>query len=72
MHALTPATPRARVWQSQETTGCGLAFTRYSFTSKLLCTNQPLSFHPPTCIAYPGAILLHDYWTVHDSPSAIP
>jgi len=28
-----------------------------------------LSFPPPTCIAYPGAILSHDYWTVYDSPS---
>ena len=28
-----------------------------------------LSFPPPTCIAHPGAILLHDYWTVYDSPS---
>jgi len=28
-----------------------------------------LSFAPPTCIAHPGAILLHDYWTVYDSPS---
>jgi len=23
-----------------------------------------LSFPPPTCIAQPGVILLHDYWTV--------
>jgi len=23
-----------------------------------------LSFPPPTCIAHPGAILLHDNWTV--------
>jgi len=23
-----------------------------------------LSFPPPTCIAHPGAILLHDDWTV--------
>jgi len=27
-----------------------------------------LSFPPPTCIAHPGAILLHDYWAVYDSP----
>jgi len=31
-----------------------------------------LSFPPPTCIAHPGAILLHDYWTVYDSPSDHP
>ena len=50
-----------------------LAFTRYSFTSRLLCTNQP-SFHPPppTCIVHPGAVLLHDYWTVYDSPPDLP
>jgi len=28
-----------------------------------------LSFPPPTCIAHPGGILLHDYWTVYDSAS---
>jgi len=28
-----------------------------------------LSFPTPTCIAHPGAILLHDDWTVYDSPS---
>ena len=31
-----------------------------------------LSFPPPTCIAHLGAILLHDYWTVYDSPSDLP
>ena len=31
-----------------------------------------LSFTPPTCIAHPGAILLHDYWAVYDSPSDLP
>jgi len=31
-----------------------------------------LSFPPPTCIAHPGAILLHGYWTVYDSPSDLP
>jgi len=29
-------------------------------------------FPPPTCIGHPGAILLHDYWTVYDSPSDLP
>jgi len=28
-----------------------------------------LSFPAPTCIVYPGAILLHDYWAVYDLPS---
>jgi len=28
------------------------------------------SFRPPsTCIVHPGAILLHDWWTVYNSPS---
>jgi len=30
------------------------------------------SIPPPTCIARPGAILLHDYWAVYDSPSGLP
>ena len=29
------------------------------------------SFSTPTCIAHPGAILLHDYWAVYDSPSEL-
>jgi len=31
-----------------------------------------LSFTPPTCTAYPGATLLHDYWAECDSPSDLP
>ena len=31
-----------------------------------------LSPPPPTCIAHPGAILLHEYWTVYDLPSGPP
>ena len=31
-----------------------------------------LSFLPPTYIADPGAILLHDYRAVYDSPSKLP
>ena len=26
----------------------------------------------PICIARPGAILLHDYWSVYDTPSDLP
>jgi len=33
----------------------GLAFTRYSFTSRLLCTNQ-LSFHAPRSAALPTLV----------------
>ena len=43
------------------TTRCGyLAFTRYSITSRLLCTNQP-SFHSPCLPALPT--LVHYYCT---------
>jgi len=28
-----------------------------------------ISFTPPTCNSHPGAVLLHGYWTVYDSPS---
>jgi len=31
-----------------------------------------LWFPPPTCIAHPGGIPLHDSWTVYDSPSDLP
>ena len=31
-----------------------------------------LSFPPPTCIAHPGAMLLHNHWTVYDPPSDLP
>jgi len=31
-----------------------------------------LLFPPHSRIAHPGAILLHDYWTVYDSPSDLP
>jgi len=34
------------------------------------CAHEPIiySFPAPTCIAYPGAILLHDFWAVYDPP----
>jgi len=31
-----------------------------------------VSFPAHTCIAHPGAIVLHDYWAVYDSPSDPP
>jgi len=54
-----------------------LAFTRYSFTSRLLRTNQnqpspPPPPPPPICIAHPGAIRLHDYWAVFDYSNSPP
>jgi len=46
-----------------------LAFTRYYFTSKLYCGSQS-SFYclPPSCKAYPIAILLHDYRAIYAPP----
>jgi len=38
----------------------------------LLWESIILSSPPPTCIAHPGAIVLHEYWTVYDSPSDLP
>jgi len=43
-----------------------LAFTRYSFTSKLLCTSQSFMCPPPRCIANTIAILLHDHCAMYD------
>jgi len=48
-----------------------LAFATCSFTSRLLCTNQP-SLQFPRPPVHPDAILLHDCWTVYDSPSDLP
>ena len=47
-----------------------LAFTRYSFTSRLSCTNEP-SFHSPSPPSLPTLLQIHvhEYWTVYDSPS---
>ena len=44
--------PPARVGMN---TSNDLAFTRYSFTSRLLCTNRP-SFHPPRPPALPTLV----------------
>ena len=46
-----------------------LAFTRYCFTLRLLCTNQSSVYcPPPTCIPRTIAILLHVYSAVYDAP----
>jgi len=47
-----------------------LAFTRYSFTSKLYCGSQIILLLPlpPTCKAYPLAILLHDHCAIYVPP----
>ena len=43
-----------------------LVFTRYSFTSRLLCDESNiLMFPPPTCIGQTVELLLHDYWAVY-------
>ena len=31
-----------------------------------------LAFPAPTCIAHPGVIPFHDYWSVYDTPSDLP
>jgi len=48
-----------------------LAFTRYSFTSKLYCGSQLSLYCPPPSIykAYPIAILLHDHCSIYAPPS---
>jgi len=45
----------------------GWAFTRYCFTLKVYCGSES-SFHcpPPSCKAYPIAMLLHDYCTIYN------
>ena len=49
------------------------AFTRYSFTSSRVCTNQS-SFDcpPPTCIAHLFAHLLQNYCAMHAPPPDPP
>ena len=57
----------------RESRRSSVAFTRDSFTSRLLFTNQPSvpPPPPPTCIAHPSVIPLHDHWTVYDSLSQL-
>ena len=56
-------------------TGWGprLAFTRYCFTLKLYCGSIS-SFYclPPTCNAYPIAILLHTHCAIYVPPPTLP
>ena len=52
-----------------------LAFKTYSFTFRLLCTNQPTSPPPcppalPTLVQYYCTLIA--YWTIYDSPSDLP
>jgi len=54
-HLLWPVTG-ARVKTSATTTQLGLWYTRYCFTSKLLCTNQSLSFYCPLPPALPALL----------------
>ena len=46
---------RAHQVQRVSQSSPGLTLTRYSFTSRLLCTNQP-SFHPPVHLALPTLV----------------
>ena len=54
---------------------CHLALTRYCLTSKLDC-GSPSSFYcPPTCKAYPIAIILHAHFAIyapHRPPVCMP
>jgi len=51
-----------------ETLESYLAFTRYCFTSKLYCESLSSFYPPPTCKAYPIAILLHDHCAIYAPP----
>jgi len=44
----------------------------FIYSTAVVYKSTILSFPPPTCIAHPGAILLHDYWTVYDSLFDLP
>jgi len=55
-----------------EVVGLSSAFTRYRFTSKLDCGNlSSLYPPPPSCNAYPIAILLHDFCAIY-APQPTP
>jgi len=47
-------------------------YTKFVYFKTGVHESTILSPPPPTCTTYPGAILLHDYWTVYDSPSDLP
>ena len=47
--------------------GCHLAFAKYCVVHE----STILLFLPPTCIAHPGAVLLHNYWAVYDFHSGL-
>jgi len=47
-------------------------YKRFVYFEAVVRESIILSFPPPTCIAHPGAILLHDYWRVYDSPPDLP
>jgi len=44
---------------------------RLYFCETVMHESTIRSFPPPTCIARPDAIVLHDYWAVYDSPSEL-
>ena len=50
--------------------GCVLAFTRDSFTSRLLCTNQQ-SFHSPRLPALP-TLVQYDYTILEQYTTSLP
>jgi len=47
-------------------------YKRFVYLETVVHESTFLAFPPPACIAHPGAILLHDDWTVYGSPSDLP
>jgi len=55
-----------------QTKQCLGLYKIFIYVEAVVHASTILSFPPPTCISHLGAILLHDYWAVYDSPSNLP
>jgi len=64
---VSPAAARPARWRLH----VGL-YKIFVYVEAVLHKSTILSFPPPTCIAHPAAVLLHDDWTVYDSLSDLP
>ena len=60
------------VWQRPGKKAHVGLYTIFVYLEVVVHKSSFLSPSLPTCIAHPGAIRLHDYWTVCDSPSELP